>query len=124
MKVLIIEDDGDVATALSESLSSAKPSIDTVIMGSRSSGIRAIRCDEFDFILCDLRLPPYDGGLDTDETHGLAVHSEAKTICPGTPCLFFTGYGTSAIVLEQLSAGGDAGYFWNWQRLSYDPTPN
>ena len=111
MRVLIIEDDNDVATALNESLSSAKPSIDTVITGSRSSGIRAIRDDEYDFILCDLRLPPYDGGLDTDETHGLAVHSEAKTICPGTPCLFFTGYGTSAIVLEQLSAGGTQDIF-------------
>ena len=106
MRILIVEDDNDVATELNEQLSSAEPSIDTVIAGSRSSGIEALRRDEFDFIICDLRLPPYDGGVDTAEAHGLAVHSEARTVCPGTPCLFFTGYGSSSEVLEQLSSGG------------------
>ena len=106
MKVLIVEDDNDVATGLNEQLSGADPSIDTVIAGSRSSGIEALRSDEFDFIVCDLRLPPHDGGVDTAEAHGLAVHSEARTVCPGTPCLFFTGYATSPNILEQLSSGG------------------
>lgn len=106
MKVLIIEDDIDVAAELTEHLGCLKPRIETVIAGSLSSGIDALHNHEFDFIICDLRLPPHDGGVDTEEAHGLAVHSEAKAVCPGTPCLFFTGYDTSAFVREQLSAGG------------------
>ena len=106
MRVLIVEDEMHVATQLNESLSGLEPRIDTVIAGSRSSGIQALQSKEFDFIVCDLRLPPHDGGVDTDEAHGLAVHAEARNICPGTPCLFFTGFGTSAEVLEQLSGGG------------------
>ena len=106
LRVLIVEDEHYLATKLDDRLRRLEPTIDTVIAGSRSSGIEALRRDEFDFIVCDLRLPPYDGGIDTDETHGLAVHSEARTLCPGTPCLFFTGFNTSANVLEQLSSGG------------------
>ena len=105
MRVLIVEDEKDVVDELREYLESLEPRIDTIIAGSRSSGIRALRNDEFDFIVCDLRLPPHDGGIDTDEDHGLAVHSEARTVSPGTPCLFFTGYGTSEEVLDRLSSG-------------------
>ena len=106
MRVLIVEDEQHIAAKLSERLGNLKPSIDTVIARSRSSGIEELQRDEFDFIVCDLRLPPHDGGVDTAEEHGLAVYSEARAVCPGTPCLFFTGFGTSANVREQLSAGG------------------
>ena len=106
MRVLIVEDEQHVATRLDERLGRLKPRIDTVIAGSRTSGIEALQSSEFDFIVCDLRLPPQDGGVDTDEAHGLAVYYEARNVCPGTPCLFFTGFGTSQSVLEQLSAGG------------------
>ena len=106
MRVLIVEDDHDVAMGLCEHLSNAEPRIDTIIARSRSSGIESLRHDEFDFIICDLRLPPYDGGVDIAEAHGLTVYSEAKAICPGTPCLFFTGFATSPEILEQLSSGG------------------
>ena len=106
MRVLIVEDEQHVATRLDERLGRLKPRIDTVIAGSRTSAIEALQSSEFDFIVCDLRLPPQDGGVDTDEAHGLAVYYEARNVCPGTPCLFFTGFGTSQSVLEQLSAGG------------------
>ena len=106
MRVLIVEDVYEVALELAENLSSASPSIDVDIRGSRSSGIAAIECHEFDFIVCDLRLPPHDGELAMAEAHGLEVRSAAKTLCPGTPCLFFTGFGTSQSVWDQLSGGG------------------
>ena len=106
MIVLIVEDENHVVTRLCEQLSGVMPSICTVVAGSRSSGIEALRSGEFDFIICDLRLPPNDGGVGTDEAHGLEVRSVARTVCPGTPCLFFTGFDTSAGVREALSAGG------------------
>ena len=73
MRVLIVEDEQHVATRLDERLGRLKPRIDTIIAGSRTSGIEALQSSEFDFIVCDLRLPPQDGGVDTDEAHGLAV---------------------------------------------------
>ncbi len=106
VKVLIVEDETDVITRLDERLLRSTPGIETVIARSRSSGIAVLRNDEFDFIICDLRLPPNDGGLDTDEAHGLAVYAESRSVCPGTPCLFFTGFDTSPEVKEQLSSGG------------------
>ena len=106
MRVLVIEDDMHVTAELMECIANFKPSIEVVLAGSRTSGIEALRNEEFDFIVCDLRLPPYDGGIDAEEAHGLSIHSEAKEICPGTPCLFFTGFGTSASVREALSGGG------------------
>ena len=57
MRVLIVEDVYEVALELAENLSSASPSIDVDIRGSRSSGMAAIERHEFDFIVCDLRLP-------------------------------------------------------------------
>ena len=106
VRILIVEDEAHVSSQLTERLGKLNPSIDTVVAGSRASGIEALKSDEFDFIVCDLRLPPHDGGIDSDEAHGLAVYSEARNVCPGTPCLFFTGFGSSPNVLEQLSAGG------------------
>ena len=106
MRVLVIEDEKDVAAELKGHLANLKPSIEVVLAESRSSGIEALRSEEFDFIVCDLRIPPHDGGVDAEEAHGLSVHSEAKDVCPGTPCLFFTGFGTSAFVREALSGGG------------------
>ena len=106
MRVLIVEDEKHMIAELSERLIYAIPRIHLVVAGSRSSGVAALQNEDFDFIVCDLRLPPHDGGLDTDEAHGLSVHSAAKEICPGTPCLFFTGFDTSKAVREELSAGG------------------
>ena len=105
MRVLIVEDESYVAAELQDHLSGLTPKVDTVIARSRSSGVCALQREEFDFIICDLRLPPDDGGLDIDEAHGLAVHEKARTVCPGTPCLFFTGYSTSQRVLNALSSG-------------------
>ena len=106
MKVLIVEDEPAMVKRLSQQLNSLDPSIETVSAMSRSSGISAIQDDEFDFIICDLRIPPNDGGVDVDEEHGRAVQAEAREHCPGTPCLFFTGYATNRNVSQQLSSGG------------------
>ena len=106
MKVLIVEDEQTQAKNLRQKLGDLNPKIETVIAQSKYSGISEIQRDEFDFIICDLRIPPYDGGVDVDEDHGIEVHSVAKELCPGTPCLFFTGFATIRNVSDQLSLGG------------------
>ena len=105
MRVLIVEDESHVAAELQEALGSLIPRIDTVTVGNLSSGIEVLRSDEFDLIVCDLKIPPREGGIDAYEEHGLAVHEEARTVCPGTPCLFFTGLTTSQAIVERLSSG-------------------
>ena len=105
MRVLIVEDESHVAAELQEALGSLIPRIDTVTVGSLSGGIEVLRSDEFDLIVCDLKIPPREGGIDAYEEHGLAVHEEARTVCPGTPCLFFTGLTTSQAIVERLSSG-------------------
>ena len=106
MKVLIVEDEPAMVKRLCQQLNGLDPRIETVSAMSRSSGISAVQDDEFDFIICDLRIPPKDGGVDVDEEHGRAVQALAREHCPGTPCLFFTGYATNRNVSEQLSSGG------------------
>ena len=108
LKLLIVEDDSEFASRLTSALSQLRPGIDVHQARSRKTGIIQISHHEFDFIICDLKLPPEDGRLDTSEVHGLAVHAAAKDECPGTPCLFFTGYGRSSAVSHELSHGGTA----------------
>ena len=102
-------------------LSTLEPSIAIVIARSRSSAVEKLEQHEFDFIICDLLLPPQDGGLDIFEEHGLAVHAEIRNCTPGTPCLFFTGFGTSGNVVERLSTGGTQNIFGTDERYPHDP---
>ena len=113
MRLLIVEDEEDVILDLSGRLGDLRPAIDIAVARSRSSAMEILETDEFDFIVCDLKLPPNDGGLDTDEAHGLAVHSSARALCPGTPCLFFTGFATGTNVRDQLSSSGAQDVFGN-----------
>ena len=105
MKVLLIENEPAVVEKLCEQLRLLAPHFEVDVAMSRSSGISAITCGEFDFIICDLRIPTRDGEVNDSEDHGLAVFYKAKELCPGTPCLFFTGFATSQRVLDELSSG-------------------
>lgn len=105
MKILIVEDEQTTARDLEQALTELNPKVETIVAESMSGGISAIQSDEFDFIVCDLRIPPHDNSVAVDENHGLAVHAKAKESCPGTPCLFFTGYATIENISDQLSLG-------------------
>lgn len=106
MKVLLIEDDMNLVGKICQHLSGSDPRIEITVATNRSKGIFAIESEEFDFIICDLRIPPREASFDARDAHGLAVHSTARHLCPGTPCLFFTGFATDRNVSEQLSSGG------------------
>ncbi len=105
MKVLSIEDEPTMVENLSRQLSGLSPAVELVVAKSKSSGISEIQNEEFDFIICDLKIPPHDDSAAVDESHGLAVHDMAKTLCPGTPCLFFTGFATIDNTSTELSQG-------------------
>ena len=113
MRLLLIEDEQHAIDQLIEGLRVRTPDIQLTIARSRDAGQEAIDHGEYDFIVCDLRLPAEDGSLDPREEHGLAVRTYARSVTPGTPCLFFTGFETSPAILRQLSAGGTRDLFQN-----------
>ncbi|TQJ34314.1 phosphotransferase [Arthrobacter sp. SLBN-122] len=107
MKVLLIEDEDRSIRLTSDALARVT-TVTPTIARYRDAALSAIRFDEFDLILCDLRIPPTANSLDISEEHGLAVHSEARTVCPGTPIIFLTGFATPSNITDQLSSGGVA----------------
>ncbi|MCY3991390.1 MAG: response regulator [Caldilineaceae bacterium] len=105
MRILSIEDEPAIIKNLRKKLSGLSPNLEIIAAKSKSSGVSAIQKKEFDFIICDLRIPPHDNSVAVDENHGLAVRAMAKKLCPGTPCLFFTGYATIDNISDELSHG-------------------
>lgn len=106
MKVLLVEDEDLSIQVARRSLSRVGKDIELDIAKDRDSAIEAIEREQYDLIICDLRIPPNDRSVDIDESHGLAVHGAARGIAPGTPLIFLTGFSTSDTTRRQLSAGG------------------
>lgn len=108
MRVLVVEDEEPVL----EDLKASIPADITVTDArSRDSAIALVRNEEYDLIVCDLRLPPVEGDLGLSEQHGFAVHAECAVETPGTPAIIFTGYATPANIREALSAGATVDLF-------------
>ncbi|WP_162529232.1 phosphotransferase [Segeticoccus rhizosphaerae] len=105
------------------------PHMELTLVRSRDAAMAVITpAAEFDLIICDIQIPPQDGGLDADEQHGLAVHAHARQVLPGVPQLFLTGFATPRNVREQLGRGGEAACFgredWLMVQLAIKDTPD
>lgn len=97
MRLLIVEDDAEFEATLRDGLDDlADLVIETV--RDRDEAIRALEHGEYDFILCDLRIPSVTGRVDASVEHGLAVHAHAQQVSPGTPITIMSAYGTMDIV--------------------------
>lgn len=99
MRVLVVEDNEDHAELLTEELNRRIVGIDVVVARSRDSAIAALD-GFFDFVICDLRIPTVDNGLDTAVEHGVDVERFITESRKGTPCMFFSAYGAE-ILLER-----------------------
>lgn len=129
MRVLLIEDEERDAKDAKVILEQADPGVEVVHVRSRDAAFEAITPKaEFDLLICDIRIPPQDGGLDADERHGLAVHARGRKVLPGVPQLFLTGFATPRNVREQLGRGGVAECFgradWLMVQLAIKDTPD
>lgn len=82
-----------------------------VVAGCREEALTLISEDEFDLIICDVKIPPTADSADVDERHGFAVQAKARAQCPGTPTIFLTGFAPDIDVRRQLSRGGVASIF-------------
>lgn len=93
MKVLLVEDDKNFLEAFLQELRTI-PNLMVTVAASRASACSQLQHTEYDLIICDLRIPTEDGGLDDEIEHGLAVKSTASELSAGTPLIMFSAYGT------------------------------
>lgn len=102
MRLLLVEDDLDMVRLVTDELEQSDPPIDVTTARSRSSAETSLRSSTFDLILCDLKIPVEDGGLDAEVVHGLSVFGEMQRSAAGTPILFFSAYELSVEVTRRL----------------------
>ncbi|WP_162255461.1 response regulator [Aeromicrobium sp. Root236] len=106
MKILLVEDEDRSLRQTSELIALADSTGSITAVVSRDEALDALRADQFDLLVCDLRLPPFRDSADVREEYGLAVHAAARQVCPGTPIIFLTAFATDTNLRDQLSSGG------------------
>lgn len=106
MKILLVEDEERSVRDAMESIEREVRDAEVTVAGSRDDALTALDRDDFDVILCDIRLPPHGDSADIQEAHGLSVQAAIRSTCPGTPVIFLTGFATSRDTRGQLSLGG------------------
>ncbi len=96
MRVLIIEDEKNMAAEMSEFLEKAFYLCD--IAYTADQGLKAMEENQYDFILLDLGLPDKDG---------LDLLSETKKICPSASYIILTARGALDDRIRGLDLGAD-----------------
>ncbi len=96
MRVLIIEDEKNMAAEMSEFLEKAFYLCD--IAYTADQGLKAMEENQYDFILLDLGLPDKDG---------LHLLSETKKICPSASYIILTARGDLDDRIRGLDLGAD-----------------
>lgn len=106
MKILLVEDEDRSARQTRNSIERSAPNAHVVVADCRDAALELIADDDFDLIVCDVKIPPTPESADVSDKHGLAVQAEARARCPGTPTIFLTGFAPEIDVRQQLSRGG------------------
>ena len=92
--ILLAEDDRDIRAALLPVLQ--EEGYDVTVAEDGTGAIAALRAQEFDVVLSDLRMPGADG---------LAVLRQAREIAPQTLVLLMTAHATIETAVEALQRG-------------------
>lgn len=106
MKILLVDDEDRSRRQTCSLAQIADPDASITEAHSRDEALAALAADEFDLIICDLRIPPTRASADIREEYGQAVHATARQVCPGTPIVFLTAFSTNTNLRTQLSSGG------------------
>jgi len=96
MRVLIVEDDGEIADLLSRATRRAGWAPDVV--GSGGAGLESLAVIEYDLVVLDLGLPDIDG---------LELCRRVRAARRGVPVLVLTARGSLAERVQGLDAGAD-----------------
>ncbi|HBM66397.1 MAG TPA: hypothetical protein DD418_23610 [Pseudomonas sp.] len=112
MKILLVEDNASVLAATKCEIEKIIGQGSVISAISKESACLAIEAHLFDLIVLDLSLPPVDGSMDDDVSHGEAVFGFCKLHAPGTPLCFLTGSSTHRFVLSLLNDHANRQDYW------------
>jgi PAS domain S-box-containing protein len=95
-RLLIIDDDPAVLSALPETLRLWMPGSVVDLCGTARLALDRIEAIDYDAIISDIRMP---------DTDGLTLLERIKTCRPNTPVLLITGYGDQTLATQALRGG-------------------
>jgi CheY-like chemotaxis protein len=100
LRILLIDDASDVHEEFSGELDTTK--IEIVSVYSRDEAIARLH-EDFDLIVCDLKLPSDSTGGEPEVVHGLAVCDAARAQRPGVPVVILSAFGDLSDLEDRLA---------------------
>lgn len=113
IRLLIVEDDPSWIGVLIEAISKLGTDLDIQLAKSRTGACELLDAKDFDLIICDLKIPVQDGGLDSDVAHGESVYAYAKKKAQGVPFLFLSAFQDVDILQRLLPMARPMDIFGN-----------
>lgn len=95
-KILLIEDEAAIRRVLVKILSEENNTYEVVEAEDGLQGIEAIKKDDFDLVLCDIKMPKMDG---------VEVLEAAKKIKPEIPVVMISGHGDLDTAVNTMRLG-------------------
>lgn len=95
-KILIIEDEVSIRRVLSKILSEEDASYQISEASDGAEGIEKIKKEDFDLVLCDIKMPKKDG---------IEVLSEAKSLKPNMVIVMISGHGDLETAVQAMKLG-------------------
>lgn len=95
-KILIIEDEASIRRVLSKILVEENDSYLVTEAADGEEGLEKIKNDDFDLVICDIKMPKKDGE---------EVLHEAKKIKPETPFIMISGHGDLETAVNTMRLG-------------------
>jgi two-component system nitrogen regulation response regulator NtrX len=95
-KILIIEDEAAIRRVLTKILSEENDSYQVEEAEDGVSGLEKIKNNDYDLVLCDIKMPKMDG---------VEVLEEAKKIKPEIPMVMISGHGDMETAIHTMRLG-------------------
>jgi DNA-binding NtrC family response regulator len=95
-KILIIEDEAAIRRVLAKILSEENDSYTVTEAEDGLAGIELIRKEDFDLVLCDIKMPKMDG---------VEVLEAVKKIKPEIPMVMISGHGDLDTAVNTMRLG-------------------
>ncbi|WLD23008.1 sigma-54 dependent transcriptional regulator [Flavobacterium dauae] len=95
-KILIIEDEASIRRVLSKILAEENDQYIVFEAADGEEGLEKIKNDDFDLVICDIKMPKKDGE---------EVLQEAKKIKPETPFIMISGHGDLETAVNTMRLG-------------------
>ena len=99
MRILLVDDESDLASALAERLELRDIAADWVSSGEQA--LERVKATCYDLAVLDVRMP---------KIGGLELQRRLQALCPNLKFIFLTGYGSEKDFKEAAGQVGEASY--------------